>query len=186
VFIFWHAVSIHVLVLTTINNGSCAPSGVYYIIYIIYIVIVTGLIPPTSMIVFGYLAYRNIRGLHARVQPVGNPITENRANLPVHRRDRELFTIVLAEAVVYAMTTLLYPFIILEVSVTNYIGTSKSIERIQIERFISTIASVLIISNCASPFYTYIATSTVFRKDFKDLFNKWRAQATVAANMTTT
>jgi hypothetical protein len=64
------------------------------------------------------------------------------------------------------------PVIILEVSITNYIGISKSSDHLQIESFISTIGTIFVSSNSAAPFYIYLAVSSTFRRDLKKLITK--------------
>jgi hypothetical protein len=81
----------------------------------------------------------------------------------------------LAEVIVYIVATLLYPFILLEASLTNIMAINKSLEQVQIENFILFIASYLVTLNHAAPFYIYFITSQAFRRDVNQLMNKsWR------------
>jgi hypothetical protein len=178
VIIFWHIVPIHSPILATIMNGRCGQFGVYYIVYYTYLLIFVCFIPSVSMTIFSALAHYNIKRLHARVQPIGNTTESSHGNITIHRRDRELFIMVLAEVAVYIVTTSVYPFILLEVAVTTYIGISKSPHQLQIESFISAIGTLLIYVNSAAPFYTYFAVSGAFRKECNKLFSKWRRQVT--------
>jgi hypothetical protein len=79
---------------------------------------------------------------------------------------------ILAEAIVYLITTLLYPVIIIEMAATNYMNIKKSTERIEMENFVLTVSFALIYLNCSTPFYTYLAVSKKFRKDLKVFFLK--------------
>jgi hypothetical protein len=97
VFIFWHIFPIHLLVLTTIHEKQCGQVGVYYIVYFIYFVIFVCLIPPALMITRSFLAYRNMRQLHLRVQPIRNTIEGTPKNITIQRRDRDLLNMVLTE-----------------------------------------------------------------------------------------
>lgn len=85
-----------------------------------------------------------------------------------------MLTMVLTEVIVYVVTLFIYPFIVFEVAVTNYMGINKSIEYIQIENFIFIIEIFLVYLNCASPFYTYLVDSKAFRTDFSELLTKCR------------
>lgn len=173
--VFWHVVGIHVAALTTIENDFCSQFGVYNLIYFIYTLIVVSFIPPLLMVVFGVLAYRRMKHLHARVQPLGGVAAGNNGGAIVNRRDRELLYMVLVESAVYVSTNVLFPLINLEIGVTNYIGLQKSPLYRQIEFFLLNIGSVFIYFNNAFPFYTYLVASTTFRKDSKKLFTKlWR------------
>ena len=81
---------------------------------------------------------------------------------------------VLSEVIVYVLTTLPYPFIILQVALTSYMRINKNTERLQIESFISSIAGLLIYVNCAAPFYIYFIVSKAFRKDFREFLIRHR------------
>lgn len=128
-----------------------------------------------------------MKKLHARIQPIDNPIVENHNMIVINHRDRSLLMIVVIEVVVYVITICVYPIIYLEVGVTNYIGTSKSVQYIETENFVLSIALILLYFNSAAPFYTYFLASKAFRADVKHLFIKLRRgftgqPDTVAAN----
>lgn len=165
IFLFWHIATIHTPVLTTIMNGRCSQFGLYYIIYYVYLTLFVGLIPLILLSIFGYLTYYNMRQLHLRIQPF-----ENNRQLAIQRRDRDLLIMVLFEVAVYIFTMLLYPFILLEIAVTTYMGIVKSTDRIRIENFIQTIASLLVFINIGSRFYIYFIISKPFRHDFQRFF----------------
>ncbi|CAF4247394.1 unnamed protein product, partial [Adineta steineri] len=170
-FLFWHIFSIHIAVLVTIANGICSSFGVYYVIYQVYAATFLGLLPPILMSIFGFLAYHNMKKLHLRVRPIGNNGDDN---IITHRRDRDLLLMVLTEVVIYVVTAIPYPFIVLEVAVTNYMGVIKSSQRVEIENFLNSIALTLFSITYGSRFYTYFAVSKAFRKDCKILFIKWK------------
>jgi hypothetical protein len=105
--------------------------------------------------------------MQIRVQPVGqNTINVNNN---IHRRDRDLLIIVIAEVIVYVVTTALFPLIQSEMLVTQYVLPNKSFQYVQIEIFILNIAVFLLAVNSAAPFYTYLISSKSFRRDFKQL-----------------
>ncbi|CAF1517981.1 unnamed protein product [Adineta steineri] len=154
-----------------INNGKCSELGVYYVVYQVYSAISLGLIPPILMSAFGFLAYYNMKKLHLRVRAIGNNGDHNGG---IHRHDRDLLLMVLTEVVVYVLTATPYPFILLEIAVTNYMCVVKSAERVEIENFLNSITLTLFYLTNGSPFYTYFAVSKAFRKDCKTLFMRWR------------
>ncbi|CAF1431298.1 unnamed protein product [Adineta ricciae] len=169
--ISWHTLLIPTLFFVTIENRSCTFIGIYYLIYSIYIAIFLSLIPPILMIIFGLLSYHNMTQLHTRIRPMmSNDI------VIIHRRDRQLFLLVLAQAIVYVLTIFPYPFIVLEVTITNQMGIQKSVQWIQIENFLSIIGVVLTYISCATPFYTYFVASKTFRKDFLNSFTQCQHQ----------
>jgi hypothetical protein len=161
--VFWYIFPIHIMIMTTIKNGRCGYFDLYYTLNSIYALIFVCLIPPIIMTIFGYRAFRNMKRLHTRVQP-----TRTSSNsLVVHRQDRNLLVMLLAEASVYVITMSLYPAIILEVAVTNSMTANKSLQEVEIENFILFIAQFLIYLNTSAPFYIYCAVSKKFRNDFK-------------------
>jgi hypothetical protein len=180
-FIFWLLSTIHVPIMITVVNAQCTTSGVYSIIYSIYTIIFVGLIPSITSTIFGYLTYRNMKQIHNRIQPV----VQNRVNTntSIQRRDRDLLIIVIAEVVTYVITTALFPLILLEILISEYVMPNKSVQYLQIEIFIFNIALFLLFVNCAAPFYTYLISSKSFRRDFKQLiiniYGKLRRQPTI-------
>ncbi|CAF1240629.1 unnamed protein product [Adineta steineri] len=112
-----------------------------------------------------------MKKLHLRVRPIRNNGDDS---ITTHRRDRDLLLIILTEVVIYVVTAILYSFIVLEVGVTNYMGVSKSTQRIEIENFLNSIALTVFSVTYGSRFYTYFAVSNAFRKDCKTLFIKWK------------
>ncbi|CAF1327997.1 unnamed protein product [Adineta ricciae] len=164
--LFWHVFPLHILIMTTIKNGQCGYFDLYYILNSIYMLIFVCLVPPISMSVFGYLAFRNMHRLHTRVQPSSPGMTNDA--IAIHRQDQNLLRMVLAEVIMYLMTMSIYPVIICELAVTNAIGMNKSLQQTQIESFILFMAQFLIYINTSAPFYTYMTVSKTFRHDFKE------------------
>jgi hypothetical protein len=165
--IFCLLFTIHIPIMTTISNGQCGRFGIYLTIYYAYMILVVGIIPPVLMGIFGYLTYRNMRQMHVRVQPiVRNRIDTNHS---IRRLDRDLLIIVISEVLVYVITTTLFPLILLEMLISQYVISNKSAQHLQIEIFIVNIALVLLTLNDSIPFYIYLISSKSFRRDFKQL-----------------
>jgi hypothetical protein len=78
-----------------------------------------------------------------------------------------LLAMLLAEVSVYVVTMSLYPAILLEGALTSSMASEKSIRRVQIESFVSFIATFLIYMNTSACFYIYCAVSKTFRDEFK-------------------
>jgi predicted permease len=108
-----------------------------------------------------------MRQMLNRVQPVVQNTVN--ANIAIQRRDRDLLIIVLAEVIMYVITTLLLPLIQLEMMITGYVIPNRSSQYSQIEYFILSIAYFLLSVNSAAPFYTYLVSSKSFRRDFNHL-----------------
>ncbi|CAF0925611.1 unnamed protein product [Rotaria sp. Silwood1] len=165
--IFWPIFASHISIMTTIINKRCGTFGTYSTIYTIYSIIFVGLIPPIILSIFGYSTYCHMRQIHRRIQPIDPNNREG--NIAIRRRDRELLIIVIAEVFVYVITTTPYPFILLEMMISSYILSKKSVEYSQIESFIFTITFLLLFINNTAPFYTYLIASKSFRRDFQQL-----------------
>jgi hypothetical protein len=165
--IFWALSTIHVPIMITVVNGQCTTFGVYSIIYSVYTIIFVSLIPTIMSAIFGYLTYRNIRQIRNRVQPVGQNTVH--ANISIQRRDRDLLIIVIAEVVIYFLTTATFPLILIEMLISEYVMPNKSFQYLQIEILIVNIAVFLLFVNSAAPFYTYLISSKSFRQDLKQI-----------------
>lgn len=165
---FWPIVASHILVKLTIKYRRCTAFDNYSFIYSIYSFIVAGILPPTLMIVFGYLTIRNLRHIHARVRP--HIIRLNH----IHRKDYDLFVMLICEVCVYFISTLPYPIQTLYLTITR--NLVKTDDRLQIEGFITFLAySFLIYINSASTFYIYLCTSNAFRRQCTRLVIRcWR------------
>jgi hypothetical protein len=165
--LFWPLLAIHIPIMETIINGQCTTTGIYSIIHTIYLIIIVGLIPPITSGIFGYLTYRNMRQIHNRVRPITqNP---NDANVTIRRRDRDLLILVISEILVYIVTSCPFPFVFLEMMISQYALPDKSFQYVQIEIFTLNVALLLLSINSVAPFYTYVIASKQFRRDFKQL-----------------
>jgi hypothetical protein len=167
--------------MITVVNGQCTTSGYYSIIYTLYTIIFVGLLPSIMSGTFGYLTYRSMRRMKKRIQPVAQNTMDG--NIVIQRRDRDLLIIVIAEVVVYVITTALFPLIELEMMISQYAIPKKSFQYLQIEIFILNIGLFLLSVNTAAAFYTYLIVSKSFRQDFKQLimnsYRKLRRQTAV-------
>jgi hypothetical protein len=154
--------------MTTIIHGQCGTFSIYSIISSVYTIIFVGLIPPILLGIFGYLTYRHMRQIHVRIQPiVNNNIID--AQTSIRQRDRELLIMIMSEVVVYVVTTTLYRLILLEMTISRYIIIKESIQHSQIDGFIFNVAFLLLFVNNAAPFYIYLISSKLFRRDFQQL-----------------
>ena len=179
--LFWLLFTIHIPIMRTIINGKCVLFGIYSTIYTFYAIIFVSSIPAIILGIFGYLTYRNIRQMHLRVHPMIH--TRVDSNNSIRRQDRDLLIIVISEVLLFIITTISFPLILLEMTISRYIISNKSVQYSQIEIFILTIAYLLLFANSAIPFYIYLISSKSFRRDFKQLiisaYRKLRRQPTI-------
>jgi hypothetical protein len=179
--ILWSLSAILTPFMETIINGQCGKFGIYSTISTIYVIIVVGLIPPIVSGIFGFLTYRNMRQIHNRVQPIAH--SANDGNVSIRRRDRDLLILVISEILVYIVTSCPFPFVLLEMMISQYALPNKSFQYSQIEILVLNVALLLLFINSAAPFFTYIIASKSFRRDFKQLiingYRKLRRQTPV-------
>ncbi|CAF1211374.1 unnamed protein product [Adineta steineri] len=165
--IFWLIFASHVLIMQTIINGQCVRPGIYLPIYTFYAILFIATGPTIILSIFGYLAYRNMRKMQVRIQPIVNH-TMDQTHF-IRRKDRDLLIIVIAEVFVYLILTMLLPIILIEMTISQYVIQNKSIQYLQTEIFINNFAIFLLYVICAIPFYIYLISSKAFRRDFKQL-----------------
>jgi hypothetical protein len=161
--LLWFCINTYIPFFQSLRGNTCGMVAPYALIWAIYTVIVPGILPPTAMSIFGVLAIRNRRQLQIRLN------TRRRAG---SKRDYTLLMMLLSEVFIYVITTILFPIITVYKAVTN--GEIKSVERQQIESFISFLATpFLIYINPSSTFYIYILSSKNYRKECKQMFIDW-------------
>ncbi|CAF1539885.1 unnamed protein product [Adineta steineri] len=162
--IFWSVLPLHVPIMRTVVNGRCGASGIYSTIFALIFVC---LFPSMTLTIFGSLAYYNLKKLQNRVHPLLQ--NTNNQNNTFQRRDRNLLIIVFSEVFTYIITSILYPVILLETTISQYVVLHKSAQYSQIESFLLTIGYLLLFSNSAIPFYSYYIGSKSFQRDVKKL-----------------
>ncbi len=109
-----------------------------------------GIIPPVTMNITGFLTYRNLKQIHMRIRPTRNENINSQNSITLRRQDRQLMKMILAEIYVYVFTIILFPCIILEITITS--SMSKTTQHIEIENLIPAIATVLVFMNNAASF----------------------------------
>jgi hypothetical protein len=174
--IFWPLFLSFFPVITTIVNGQCNTFGIYGIIVSAYIVVFIGFLPPVTLGVFGYLAYRNMRQAHNRIQPVIN--NEINTNNSMRRRDRELWVMVMSEVLVYILTASFFAIDFTQMLIGQNIIPHQSVQYSQIQSFLFFISNLLLFINRSSPFYIYLIVSKSFRRHFIQLIIKFYQKLT--------
>lgn len=140
-------------------------SGSYSIFYNVYNTILSGILTPMFMTIFGFLTIRNIKRSRQRVNVQRNL---NRIFNQQQSREYEVLIMILVQLAVYLVTCLPFPMYLIYSTVT--IRWMKSDRDLARDRFFSTIAYALANINFSATFYIYILTTRVFRKDLKRRF----------------
>ena len=175
VYIAWAIIPIHLLIWATISNGQCTRIGWYVTFQAFYTVFCIAFLPAIIVFIFGFLTYRNMKQLHSRIQPINHDMDTNNNNNSLKKRDRDLLILVLAEAIIYLVTTAPLSIVSLETMITQFVLPIKHLSLIQAEVFATNVAFLCIFVFSAIPFYTYFAVSASFRRDVKRLFvNSYR------------
>lgn len=166
-YIGWLVAASHLVIFSSISNGQCTRAGIYGTIFTFYAILLVGLIPSVILSIFGFLTYGNMKHLRSRIQPTGPGDAHAAPN--IQRRDRDLLILVIAEVIVYVITTALFPIVLLETLISNYILEKKSFYYFIAEIFALNISFYLLYIFSAAPFYIYMVASTSFRRDWLQL-----------------
>ena len=176
VYIFWAIIQTHLLFWMTMSNGQCTKTGWYVIFSAFYTTIFICLLPSALLAIFGYLTYRNMNELRRRIRPtqISQDINNNN-DKNLLKRDRDLLILVLAEVIIYIITSSPFSIISIEMMITQFMFPVKSLPLIQAEVFGMNVAILAIFIFSGISFYTYIVVSRSFRQDFKHLIrNNYR------------
>lgn len=168
VYLFWPIIQIHLLIWVTVSNGQCTKIGWYITFSALLSMFFVALIPTIFLCVFSYLMYRNMKQLRRRIQPINHGTIQSNGRY-LQKRDRDLLILVLAEVIIYIITTTPYSIISIEMMITQFMFSIKSLPLIQIEVFILNVSLLLLFIFSAIPFYTYMVASASFRREFKHL-----------------
>ncbi len=91
--IVWSVAALHIPILIDIRDGICGMFDLYQLVYGFYRIILSGILPPVLMSIFGVLT---IRSLHQR----------HGARKHARQRDRYLMRMLIAEVVVNIFTSI--------------------------------------------------------------------------------
>ncbi|CAF1044797.1 unnamed protein product [Adineta ricciae] len=131
----------------SITNDAVSMYRNYYVTLVL-----VGYLPDIITVVFGILAYNNIRQIAYRT-------------LPLVRRelDKQLTVMVFAQVIVNLMTNI--PFVTM-VAITYAMGTIQDSSVSEIIQFVSNTTSIIFYSYFSSSFYIYMCVSERFRRQF--------------------
>ncbi|CAF0964537.1 unnamed protein product [Adineta ricciae] len=136
------------------NKISCSNVNLIYQQYVVYVyvLLLTGIIPIIINILFGSLAYYNVRQIPYRAVPV------------VRRElDKQLTSMVLVQVVYTVIVVVPFIVVVILMQSTNLSRDSDTAEAFN---FAYTIVGNLFYMYFVGPFYIYIFTSKRFRQQF--------------------
>jgi hypothetical protein len=148
--IFATLISIPLLIFFSNDSGLCAINPTYRLAYVVFALILIGILPPVLMILFTLLARYNLLKIRSRVQP--NGVT--RQSIHIHKRDHHLMQMLIGEVLVFCITTCPYAINTLYNYVTLPITQYKSPLRLAIESLVGfIILPLLSYTYCCTQFY---------------------------------
>ena len=157
---FWIFISIPILFFSEhfhhslraeqwICSTSCRRSSCIWV-QVVYICLFNGLVPASTMMIFGILTQINVRQLHQRSES---------KSVQVRRMNEQLATMLVLQSFKLTLTSIPYSFFNLYWIITA--RTYKSLVHRATENLISQIVVLLFWSNYTS-FYIYIYSSDIF------------------------
>ena len=163
---------IHVPINSRLNAGpSCAfIPGVYNAIFGISNLFMFSMGPSITMIVFGLLTIRNLRGMMKRIEPKNNASrTQNTPRPPKKAADRQLIQMMILQCIfciVTATPTSLYYF---------YSAAMSSVPMSALEKarmnLTSTILNFISVAGPCLSFYMFTLSSQLFRRELMNLIH---------------
>ncbi|CAF1114641.1 unnamed protein product [Didymodactylos carnosus] len=174
--LFWLLSSIHVyfywnIVIGTGNKYTCTTAtSIYTVFYAFYNALLSGVLIPTLMIIFGVLTLQNIKQINRRIHNITANISRT-INAQQQRRgiaDNQLTVMLLVQLLFYVISCLPFPIYLLYNAFTIN-NQQKSTVQNAIESFISYLTIFLLYLNFCSTFYVYTLSGKSFRKEFKHI-----------------
>jgi hypothetical protein len=142
------------------------PPGTYRIVLSYYNLLVLGLFPSFSMLIFGMLTLRNIeRSKRLLVVPSTN--LENPTQQTNRKTNRHMLRMLLLQVLVYCVTGLTFSVALIYTA----IGASqpKNVFQVAQENMINAVVGMLSTLGPCSSFYLFTLSSGLFRKELKTL-----------------
>jgi len=169
--IIWLILPLHILIFNTAVNNNCIYLGAAALYDSIYDISFVGLIPPTLMLLFSLLTFRNLKLRQQRQQVcrfvIVNTQLSTNANRKQQQTDQHVLVILMIQVAVYVSTTTMTSINLLYSALTTYIRINESNERKSIETFISFITEMLNYSCPCLSFYLFLLVSHLYRKQMK-------------------
>ncbi|UJR14647.1 hypothetical protein I4U23_001640 [Adineta vaga] len=166
--LIWPIIPVHMAVFVNNYSGRCGTPSNYAFAFSMYLFVVIGILPPMLMILFGFLAWRNLKLVKSRVLP-----SSSIAQIRFQKANRDLMKMLSVEVILYIITTVLYPVNVLYGVITAPIVQQKNELRLAIESLIGYIISPLLnYVYCVAQFYVYSICSSKFRNDFIRLIRR--------------
>ncbi|CAF0991039.1 unnamed protein product [Didymodactylos carnosus] len=141
---------------------NCYPKANACILYNDFNLLITySLLPPILMLSAGILTIKNVR-LIRRISPASKATSTHTG---IKTKDRQLMVMLSVQVTCIALLSL--PISVQKIYYDLTLTWVKSVERQQIENFLSTLVVLISFMNSSTSFYVYTLTGKVFRKELK-------------------
>ncbi|CAF1092619.1 unnamed protein product [Didymodactylos carnosus] len=145
---------------TSVLSFNCLPKANACMLFNDFNLLITySLLPPILMLSVGILTIKNIR-LIRRISP-----TSKATSTRIKIKDRQLMVMLSVQVTCIALLSL--PISVQKIYSDLTLTWVKSVERQQIENFLSTLVVLISLMNSSTSFYIYTLTGKVFRKELK-------------------
>ena len=177
--IIWVLFYIQILVLVDVTNDKCRIQVADIMKYFnFYLIIENGFLPIIPMLIFGLLTIRNIRQSRQRVKAmetttggtVSNTSKQPLSSTP--RKEVQLHKMLINQVVVYVILNLPYPVYNIY---RTYAGVSSFTgSRAAIDTFVNNLCFDMIYLCFALTFFNFLLTSSMFRRELKQMLCGYR------------
>ncbi len=149
------------------NCYSTGPPGTYRIVLSYFNLIFLGLSPGCCMLVFGLLTLRNVeRSKRLVVMPSTNLV--NTTNQTNRKTNNNMIRMLIVQVLVYSITGLTFSIALIYTAIIA--NQPKNIFQVAQENMINAVVGMLSdVGPCLS-FYLFTLSSSLFRKELKNLF----------------
>ncbi|CAF1565317.1 unnamed protein product [Rotaria sp. Silwood1] len=160
--------SSHMLVFYNFFPACTAQPGIYSVVYSVYLIIWTGILPNGLILLFSLLTFRNVVKTKHRVGVTTTTTTTTKMSSQqrhTQRTESQLIVMMLSQATLSSCLDLiriaLYAYFVLST------GLPKSNYHRTVDGLLLQISIILLYGNCSKSFYVYTLTSGFFRKIFR-------------------
>lgn len=172
----WLIVPLHVPILITITDKTCAFVDTGSIYNSIYALLLIGILPPGLMFVFSLLIFRNLkrRQLRRRVHPsVPNqtgPVAHDQQRLK--SKDQQVFAMLLVQVFAYVASSTPYTITLLYVVLNTVTTASVTASKKSTITFILFITDMLRFICPFTSFYLFLLVSRLYRHEMKSIVQR--------------
>ncbi|CAF0852442.1 unnamed protein product [Rotaria sordida] len=167
--LFWCLIYIQVLIFYEIQKNGCSfRNGIYGIIFSVYLLIESGILPPLMMLIFECLTLNNIRQSKRKTRSltVGDVVRPGQYTR-MSRKDLQFSKMLFNQICLWIILNIPNPCYLLYQTIT--INDTKSPLRLTVESFISNMSYLFIYLEFSLTFFVYTLSSSLFRREFNRL-----------------